>query len=276
MTILVPTDFSIPSKVAVLYAARLAKKLKADIVLLAVINVNIATDAILDWKKREEHMVDTTRHEAEQLIREVKEEIQEEIKIEYRSIMGFPFKDMVENIIVDDGLDLIIMGTKGATGLKKVLIGSNAASVIDNSSVPVLTVPADTIFKPVKKIVYATNMLSITEEIKPLVMFASIFDAVIQVLHVLPGDSSKIIDGKSLVADLIKITNYPKISFHVSRNDNIAEEVDAFVIEKKADMLAMFTHKLDYYEKLFSKSVTRQLAFHAHLPLLTFNKTTLV
>jgi nucleotide-binding universal stress UspA family protein len=41
MTILVPTDFSIPSKVAVLYAARLAKKLKADIVLLAVINVNI-------------------------------------------------------------------------------------------------------------------------------------------------------------------------------------------------------------------------------------------
>ncbi|MBL7872547.1 MAG: universal stress protein [Cyclobacteriaceae bacterium] len=276
MTILVPTDFSKPSKVAVLYAVRLAKKLKADIILLAVINVNIATDAILDWKKREEQMGDVARHDAEQLIAEIKKEINGGVKIEYRSIMGFPFEDMVENVVVDDGLDLIIMGTKGATGLKKVLLGSNAASVIDNSSVPVLSVPANTIFKPVKKIVYATDMLSITEEIKPMAMFARIFNAAIRVLHVLPGDSPKIIDELALASDLIKITNYPKISFHVLRNNSIAEEVDSFVMEQKADMLAMFTHKLDFYEKLFGKSVTRQLAFHAHVPLLTFNKTTLL
>jgi hypothetical protein len=41
-------------------------------------------------------------------------------------------------------------------------------------------------------------------------------------------------------------------------------------------MLAMFTHKLDFYEKLFGRSVTRQLAFHSSVPLLTFNKTTIL
>ena len=220
-------------------------------------------------------MAETARQGAEQLIREIKEDVKGELKIEYRSIIGFPFEEMVEHTVVSDGFDLIVMGTKGATGLQKVLVGSNAAAVIDNSSVPVITVPPDTVFKPVKKIIYASDMTSITEEVKPIAMFASIFNAAIKVLHVLPGDSSKKIDGKALAADLIKITNYKKISFHVSRNNSIADEVDTFVADQKADLLAMFTHKLDFYEKLFGKSVTRQLAFHACVPLLTFNKTTL-
>jgi nucleotide-binding universal stress UspA family protein len=274
-TIDVPNDFSKPSKVAVLYAARLAKEINAEITLLAVVNVNIATDAILDWKKMEQDRVDTARQDAEQLIRDIKEAVNEEVKIEYRSIMGFPFEEMVEHVVIDDGIDLIVMGTKGATGLKKVLIGSNAAAVVDNSSIPVLIIPPNTEFKTIKKIVYATDMVSITEEIKPLAVFASIFNAAIKVLHVLPGGSSKKIEGKALAADLIKITNYKKISFHVSRNNSISDEVDTFVVDQKADMLALFTHILDFYEKLFGKSITRQLAFHSRVPLLTFNKTTL-
>lgn len=275
MTILVPTDFSKPSKVAVLYAAQLAKKLNADVLLLAVINVNTVTDVILNWEKEEEEAVEVARLNAEQLIREIKDVHKVEMKIKYRSIIGTPFEEMVEHVVVDNGVDLIIMGTKGATGLKKVLIGSNAASVIDNSSVPVLTVPPDTTFKPVKKIVYATDMVGITEEIKPIAMFARIFNTAIRVLHVLPGGSSEKIAGKALAANLIKITNYPKISFHVSRHNSIADGVEAFVMDQKADLLTVFTHKLDFYEKLFGKSVTRQLAFHIHVPLLTFNKTTL-
>ena len=272
-TILVPTDFSKPSKVAVLYAARLAQKINAEITLLAVININIATDAILDWKKMEQDLVDTAQQNAEQLIMEIKEEV--ELKIEYRSIMGFPFEEMVEHTVINDGFDLIVMGTKGATGLKKVLIGSNAAAVVDNSSVPVLVIPPNTEWSTIKQIVYATDMDSITEEVKPIAVFARIFNAAITILHVLPEDSSKKIDGKSLAADLIKITNYKKISFHASRNNSIADEVDTFVVDQKADMLAMVTHKLDFYEKLFGKSVTRQLAFHTRIPLLTYNRTML-
>jgi nucleotide-binding universal stress UspA family protein len=272
-TILVPTDFSKPSKVAVLYAARLAQKINAEITLLAVININTATDAILDWKKIEQDLVDTAQQNAEQLIMEIKEEV--ELKIEYRSIMGFPFEEMVEHTVINDGFDLIVMGTKGATGLKKVLIGSNAAAVVDNSSVPVLVIPPNTEWSTIKQIVYATDMDSINEEVKPIAVFAGIFNAAITILHVLPEDSSKKIDGKSLAADLIKITNYKKISFHVSRNNSIADEVDTFVVDQKADMLAMVTHKLDFYEKLFGKSVTRQLAFHTRIPLLTYNRTML-
>lgn len=276
MTILVPTDFSKPSKVAILYGVRIAKKLNADIILLAVINMSPSSSATLKWKKLRNEMVNVVKEDAHQLIEEIRRKTKDKLKISFQHIMGYPVEDMIENFAVKNDVDLIVMGTKGATGLKKVILGSNAASVIDNSSTPVIVVPGETAFQDIKKIVYATDMINIYEEIKTLALFARIFNAAIRVLHVLPSDSAKKINGKKTAADLIKLTKYPKISFHVSRNDYIDKEVNTFVTTQKADLLAMFTHKLDFYEKLFGRSITRQLAFHTRIPLLTFNKTTLL
>jgi len=276
MTILVPTDFSKLSKVAVLYTARIAKKLKANVILLAVINMNTSAASSLKWSKLEDEMIKIAQQDADQLMEEVRSQIKGKPEITYRFINGYPVEDMIETFVVDNGVDLIVMGTKGATGLKKVVLGTNAAAVIDNSSRPVIVVPGEVEFKQVKKIVYASDLTNIHEEIKTLAMFASIFNASIGVLHVIPTNSTSKISIKKTVADLVKQTKYPKISLKVSRNDRIADAVDLFVADQKADMLAMFTHKLDFYEKLFGKSVTRQLAFHARVPLLTFNKTTLL
>src|SRR4051794_3006041 len=47
----------------------------------------------------------------------------------------------LEKIMAVQQPDLIVMGTKGATGLKKILIGSNTVKVIANIKVPVLVIP---------------------------------------------------------------------------------------------------------------------------------------
>ena len=276
MTILVPTDFSELSRVAVMYAAGLAKRLKAKIILLAVIHTNSASASSLHWKRLEEEMVKVAEDDAAEMIKIVRKDTTGEVEISYRSTIGSPVENKIEIFAINNAVDLIVMGTKGATGLKKVVLGSNAVAVIDNSSRPVIVVPGQTEFTQIGTIVYATDLVNHEEEIKTIASFASLFDADIKVLHVLPGDSAKNIDAKQTAANLIKLAKYPKISFQISRNDHIANEIDSFVIDQKADMLAMFTHKLDFYEKLFGKSVTRQLAFHSRLPLLTFNKTTLL
>lgn len=275
MKILVPTDFSELSKVAVFYAARLAKKLKADVILLAVININASAASSIRWEKLQEEMIKIANEDAAKLIQQIKDEIKGKLSISYQYNVGFPVQDIIESFTVTNNIDLVIMGTKGATGLKKVLMGSNAAAVIDNSSKPVIAVPGEAVFKPIRKIVYATDMENLNDEIRTVARFAQHFNAKVKVLHVIRGDSDKKFDTGQIAAGLINITGYPDISFHVSRNDFTADEVDGFVLKEKADMLAMFTHKLDFYEKLFGKSITRQLAFHAHVPLLTFNKTTL-
>jgi nucleotide-binding universal stress UspA family protein len=276
MTILVPTDFSKLSKVAVLYAARIAKKLKANVILLAVIGMNTSAASSIKWRKLEDEMIKMAEQDAVELLEEVRSEVKGELEIQYRYISGHPVEEMIEKFVVDNEVDLIVMGTKGATGLKKVVLGTNATAVIDNSSRPVIVVPGETEFMEIKKIVYASDMANISEEIETLVMFARIFDASIQILHVIPSNSETKVSIQKTVADLVKQTNYSKISLEISSNDRVADAVDLFVADQKADMLAMFTHKLDFYEKLFGKSVTQQLAFHVTVPLLTFNKTTLV
>jgi nucleotide-binding universal stress UspA family protein len=275
MKILVPTDFSAPSRVAVLYAARAAKKLKAEVILLAVIGVNSSAASSMKWNKLQEELVRTAEQDAAELIEEIRGQVMGKLQITYSYITGYPVEGMIESFAVKNGVDVIVMGTKGATGLKKVVMGSNAAAVINRSSKPVIVVPGETAFTQIKKIVYASDMANIDKEIKMLAVLAGAFGAAVRVLHVIPFGSEKKMDIKETTANLIKHANYPKISFHVSRNDDIPEEVDTFVADQKADMLAMFTHRLDFYEKLFGKGVTRQLAFHSRVPLLTFNKTTL-
>lgn len=276
MTILVPTDFSKLSKVAVLYAARIAKKLKADVILLAVIDMNTSAASSIRWGKLQDEIIKTAGQDAEELLEEVRSQVKGNLEIAYHHVIGHPVEDRIEKFAVDNGVDLIVMGTKGASGLKKVVLGTNAAAVIDNSSRPVIVVPGETEFMQIKKIVYASDMTNITEEIETLAKFASIFDASIRVLHVIPANSKTKISIQKTVADLVQQTKYAKISLKISSSDSIADAVDSFVAEQKADMLAMFTHKLDFYEKLFGKSVTRQQAFHVSVPLLTFNKTTLI
>lgn len=275
MKILVPTDFSGPSRGAVLYAVRAAKKLKAEVILLAVIGVNSSAASSMKWNKLQEELVRTAEQDAAELIREIREQTTGKLQITYSYITGYPVQSMIESFAVKNGVDVIVMGTKGATGLKKVVLGSNAAAVINMSSKPVIVVPGETSFTPIKKIVYASDMINIDKEIKMLAVLADTFGAAIRVLHVIPSASEKKIDIKETTANLVRQANYPKISFHVSKNDDIPQEVDTFVANQKADMLAMFTHKLDFYEKLFGKGVTRQLSFHSRVPLLTFNKTTL-
>ncbi len=276
MTILVPTDFSKPAKIAALYAVRIAKKLKANVILLAVITPQSAQETLLKKKKLEEEIEKYTQEDGQHLVQEIKREIGGKVDISFRHVVGYPVEEMVETSAIENGADLIVMGTKGATGLKKVVLGSNAVAVIDNSSRPVIAVPGQTEFTQVKKIVYATDMTHLKDEIRLIALFARFFNASIKVFHVIGGASAKKIVIKKTKDDLIKWSRYPKISFHVSRSAWVAEEVDSFVHDHKADLLTMFTHKLDFYEKLFGKSITRQLAFHAQVPLLTFNKTTLL
>ena len=279
-TILVPTDFSRLSKVGITYAISLAKKMDASVILLSVINAGASSNTLMNWKKLEEEMVNTAQQEADKFLGEIKSQ-GETVDISYCSLLGFPIADMIDQFAVKNKVDLIVMGSKGAKGLKKALLGSNATAVIDTSHVPLIVVPGEADFKQIKKLVYATDMQNLQKEIRVVARFARLFDAHIHVLHVIQGESSKK-SGKQVERDKFQISNeaalvsetkYPKIHLHLLENKNIADAVDTFVLDQKADLLVMFTHRLDFYEKLFGKSVTRQLAFHSKVPMLTFNKT---
>ncbi|MGB4972480.1 MAG: universal stress protein, partial [Cyclobacteriaceae bacterium] len=196
MTILVPTDFSKPSKVAVLYAALLAKKAGAELVIATVAYGQASSRAMMVSQKLDTEMKNIAHAELEELTTEIKSKVKGKLTISTQVLSGFPVAQVIQRFVKKKEVDLIVMGTRGATGLQKVIIGSNAAAMIQNSSVPVIIVPHNATFKGFKKIVYATDLTHIEEELSTVSAFAKLFNARVEVLHVIPEAASTDINTK--------------------------------------------------------------------------------
>ncbi|GIV37454.1 MAG: hypothetical protein KatS3mg032_1833 [Cyclobacteriaceae bacterium] len=276
MTILVPVDYSKASKTAVHYAAGLAKQLGADIKMLHVVQANTSGKALLKLSKLQEQLVEIARHDGELFFNEVRKSLRgkrPELGIHIKH--GTDFTRTVNQFCEGEGADLIVMGTTGASGLKKILLGSNAAAMINTATVPVLAVPPKALYTKPTKIVYATNLKHTEEEIKTVAAFAEILAARVEVFYVAGIKATSIPDEKDYAKMLRQIAKYQKIGFTIAKSDNIPQAVENFVKKQNARLLTTFTHKLGFFEKLFERGMTRKMVYHIRVPILAFNKSTL-
>ncbi|MBA3957004.1 MAG: universal stress protein [Parachlamydiaceae bacterium] len=270
MKILVPSDFSQSSNNAALYAAKFAKKVNAELILFHVVYFEhppmVQVSGLTEDKIEEARLADAAQ-DCLLLINDLNSKVNG-VHISSKVVPGFPIADVIEEYAKSNNIDLIVMGTKGASHLQKILFGSNAVAVINKSSIPVITVPEASIFNNMQLLVYATDMSKIQSEIPKIISLAKLFDASINVLHVLPSDSKKTIDVVNIEHSLIEKSQYKKISFHIAHNDNIIEGINAFITDVNADMLAMYTHEIGFFESFFNTSFSREEAFHGTIPLL--------
>lgn len=274
MKILVPSDFSQLSNNAALYAVKFAKKVNAEIILFHVVHFEhppmVQVFGFIEDEIENIKLSDASK-DCVLLVDELKSKVKG-VKISFKVIPGFPIAEVIENYATINKIDLIIMGTKGASGLAKVLFGSNAVAVINKSSIPVITVPEFSCFNGVKLIVCASDMHNIGSEIQEIIPFAKLFDASINILHVLPLETKKKIDTVNIQNSLVKKYKYQKISFHIAHNNNIIDGINEFVTDVKADILTMYTNEIGFFEGLFKTSLSREKAFQSFVPLLTLKK----
>jgi len=270
MKILVPCDFSPSSNNAALYAAKFAEKINAEIFLLHVVHFEhppmVQVFGFIENEIEKIRLSDAS-NDCTRLVDEIKPQVQG-VQVSFKVIPGFPVEDAIENYATTHKFDLIIMGTKGETGLLDKLFGSTTVAVINTSTIPVITVPQSASFSNVKLIVCASEMVKIESEIKRIIPFAKLFDASIDILHVSSSVSSKEVDAASIKNSLIEKHKYQKIALHIIDNNNTIEGIDAFITDVKADILAIHTHKIGFFESLFKTSISREEAVHSSIPLL--------
>jgi len=273
--ILVPTDFSNLSKIGLSNAIGLAKKTGSKVIVISVVTELTAdTRQLSNVKKFQASMLAARQADGEKLLAEFKS-IAGKVEISFQPVAGYPVVDVIEKFAVKNKVGLIVMSSKGATGLKKVLVGSNAAAVIDNSSIPVLLIPSDAKARTIRKVVYATDAKDFRKQARVVGVFAEALGASMDVVHVVPEDEDKQTDPLGLSAQKIRvIAAYPKIRFHLLYNKDVSKGLELFIKGQKDDfILITFTHKLSFNEKLFGKSVTQRLAYLNKVPLLVVNKT---
>lgn len=269
MKILVPTDFSPFAKVGALYAAHLAKELHAELLLIHVIHLETLpiAHAMSVSETIENEIEENVSASGASLIEEIRSHVRD-VNISFKWIHGFPIEEAIETFAVQNGINLIVIGSKGASGIKKVIFGNNAVAIMNSSSVPVIIVPESSRFRKWDSIVYATDIHHIEEEIKSIIPFALQFGSTIHILHILPLDSKEKVEPLTLETELTNKLGYPKLKFTLSYAEEVVEGIDHYVAEEDANLLILFTHKFTFFEKIFNKSVSREIAFHSQTPLL--------
>jgi nucleotide-binding universal stress UspA family protein len=273
VNILVPTDLSDLSKIAVNYAIKIANKLEGTVTLLNVVSVVQPTRATmrLRLKTLEQELLDIAKEDMAGLVKEVSKQVKTSNPIKVKIAKGTSFNDTVKREAKKLRTGLIVMGTRGASGVRKYVLGSNTTSVIEVSHVPVLAVPELGDFKNFKNVVYASDLMHLEKELKTLVPYLEKFDSIVHLIHV-TGSIKQVPAVEKKIDDVVKKLGFKNVVVRVLVSKKIDEAIAEYVDAIKSDLLAMFTHDPTVFEKLFDRSMTRKMAFHNKVPLLAFKQ----
>jgi len=272
--ILLPTDFSGNAKNAINYALNLYKDESCKFYLL-----NTYTPIIYNYDYRMSaggylgDVVDIIRENSIEKLDEIEKELKEKFKNskhQFETISSFSLlTDEIKDIVDKHTIDLIIMGTKGATGAKEVLFGTNTIHVIKKSKCPVLAVPDGYFFEKPKEVLFPTDYkIDYSEKhLQTLKAISKLFKSKVHVLNVSYGNdlNDKEIKNKEKLNNLLIDFNDAYYRVH---DQEIPEAITEFQKSTYIQLLMMINNKHSFFENLFFKPVINQIGFHLNIPFL--------
>jgi len=266
-TIIFPTDFSKNADKAMLFAVAVAKALNAR-----VIAVN-AFDLPYSQNVMSTSLLDIMRETSEKGLKQVAKKLDPTgVEYETRSIMGNPIR-VVKDLANYYENCMVVLGTKGASGIEEILIGSNTASILHSVSVPVLAIPITAVYKGIKRMVYASDFQSKRNDraLTRLATLAKAMEAEVSILHV-QVEEGEVLEPQREKFERI-LGDVPH-SFHIekAREKNIEQAIIDFSKDKDACMIALMARKHGFIEGIFHSSVTSKVAFHSPCPFLALHE----
>lgn len=175
----------------------------------------------------------------------------------------------IKELIVERDIDLVVMGTKGATGAQKILFGSNTVQVFKEIKFPVLAVPSNFEYVAPQEILFPTDLEVDfnTDQLKVLKTIAKLHTSKINALHVRSGYGlSKVQDwNKTQLPTFFKRMAY---EFHDIEDMEIPAAINKFQEEHPIDLLVMINNKHSIFENLFFKDTINQIGFYLNVPFL--------
>jgi nucleotide-binding universal stress UspA family protein len=244
-TILVPCDFSKTAVHAFQFALDIAEKSKGSVHLLHAIELPVMHDSMLmPVLSFEAQLLEDLKEKAESEFEKIKKKYaSDNVKIITKTEFGSP-SNVIKHYSTENKVDLIVMGSHGASGLREYFIGSNAEKIVRHAEVPVL-VTKEYYKGPIKDIVFPNTLT--TENQEDLVMHVkalqNFFDATLHVVWI-----NTPINFTNDTATLLRLNNFAKrfmlknYKIHIFNHMDPDEGIRDFSNSIQADMIAMGTH----------------------------------
>jgi nucleotide-binding universal stress UspA family protein len=272
-SILVPIDFSEQAKYAAKVASDIARHTNAKIFLLHMLEL---PTGIIDPAG---YGSSSNTPSALLFLKRAHEKFEEFKKLPF--LEGLDVQDSVQFHKAYDGIideskkqnaDLIVMGSKGTSGLEEMLVGSNTEKVVRNSDVPVLVIKSDIEKFKVDNIVFASNFsFDHRNAFQKILDFASLFNAR---LHLLKINTIHNFETTKESSDAIRnfINDFDLGDYTLNIYNDVSVEAGVLNFSKviDADVILLNTSGRRGLSHLFNGSIGEDLANHAKLPVITF------
>jgi nucleotide-binding universal stress UspA family protein len=271
--ILVPVDFSKEAEAAARVAAKIAKKTDSEIFLVHMLELPVSTidPAEMNTISSEPQIIYFMKLAHKKFDTFKKLPFLKGIRV----IETVQFKHAFSGIIdesIKNKIDLIVMGSQGASGLQEMFIGSNTEKVVRKSKIPVLVIKKNIKDFDIKSIVFASDF---NKESKTtfhrVIDFANIFDAKIHLLYVNTihnFNTSDVVEQR--ISKFMSDFDFSNYSTNIYNDISIEKGILSFGRKINADLIALNTHGRSGLSQLFNGSIGQELANHALRPVVTF------
>ncbi len=277
--ILIPTDFSDNAWNALKYGVEMFKKTRCTFYLT---NVNpippysgVGTSMHAADESYKEIIINESKAKLLQLFDRIEKEIPLNIKHTFVPLALYDFfVDAIKRESENKNIAMIIMGTKGATGLKKVTIGSNTGDVITKVKYPLLAVPEDAQYKEFKEIAFPTDY-QIGYDIHvldTLIEMAILNKAEIRILHISKNGkelSEEQQKNKNFLDDYLRDIDH---SFHFLTGPNLGNSVQCFTESRDIDLIAMVAKNQNFFQRILFTPEVEKISYHIKIPFLVLHE----
>jgi nucleotide-binding universal stress UspA family protein len=270
--ILVPTDFSPNALTAFCYAVPFAAEFNADLVVAHVIsrptlpaNTPLEVyETVMDGEKQ------LAWEQMQQQMALKKEALPDDHDVRVIPVViSNTFVKGVTQLVAQENAGLIIMGTKGATGLKRLFVGSNTTDMIEHAPVPLLAIPEKAKYRGMKKILVALNVKQWkgTEPLHLLRRIVQACAASVTILTVAQPGAEGAANIAKVQAEVEEALGVSPSWVEVKGKDAVAS-IQEYVDQTKPDLLVLMPQPKSLWQQLFSTSVTYEFVFKPEIPVL--------
>lgn len=271
--ILVPCDFSDPAVQAFKFAVDIAKESSGEVILLNVVELPVMHESVLmPTLSFEEAFIKDMKAHAEKNFAKMKDKWAKEGPKVTSFVEFGGATPTIRDFVKDNKIDLMVMGTHGASGLKEFFVGSNTEKIVRTSEVPVIAIKSSVKISSIKNIVFPNTFgleqEELTLKVKTLQNF---FKATLHVLYVnTPSSFRRDIEVKKEMKAFAKRFMLKDYTLTIFNDYSEEEGLRNFVADTKADMVAMSTHGRRGINHLMSGSIAEDVVNHLTCPIWTY------
>ncbi|WP_435131923.1 universal stress protein [Formosa sp. A9] len=276
--ILLPTDFSDNAWNAIQYALQLFKNETCTFYLLNSFSeaMSTPTSGIISTKVKEsvyKAQVEISKTGLVDCLNTVTANFNND-KHKFVTVSIYDsFPNAIKKVIKEREIDLIVMGTKGATALKEMTIGSNTSGLIGVASCPILAIPQNVEFKPLEEVGLSTDFeIDFNAQgLATLLYLLKQFQAKVSVVNIMEKPRALTALQESGKQKLTQVFEDLDTQFFTLTDIGVSSGVRAFVESRHLDMLCVVAKEQDFMKRFLGMSYSKSISNHASIPLLILN-----